>query len=273
LLVAGSCWILSGSSFGNFERALDWRVPTKDSFSQDMVAFKVMMGSSTVYWHIKPFQASLYHFQVIQRLLRIGFVVCHWKRALDKRRPMRWRFIHTVLEILTMAASSKLDKLGLQVMNAARFQDSSLSSDTEHHSRFNIYHAIQEFEPFIGTWHVYQRFSVSLPSDLEFHCLRCVSFDGSLESKLISGWDFLLWFLSSICCCRRLILPTKHSLSSHGYRSREAKWRMALYQDFLLFSLVLSCGVRHLTTPFGFFPDLTRDSVSPWRIPCLVKIP
>jgi hypothetical protein len=47
---------------------------------------------------------------------------------------------------------------------------------------------------------------------------------------------------------------------------------MALYQDFLLCSLVLSCGVRHLT-PFGFFPDLTRDSVSPWRIPCLVKIP
>jgi hypothetical protein len=101
LLVAGSCWILSGSSFGNFERALDWLVPTKDSFSQDTGAFKVMMGSSTVYWHIKPFQASLYHFQVIQRLLRIGFVVCHWKRALDKRRPKRWRFIHTVLEILS----------------------------------------------------------------------------------------------------------------------------------------------------------------------------
>lgn len=56
-----------------------------------------------------------------QRLLGIGFVICHWKHALDKR-PKRLRFIHTVLEILTLAASSKLDKLGLQVMNAARFQ-------------------------------------------------------------------------------------------------------------------------------------------------------
>jgi hypothetical protein len=60
LFVAGSCWILSGSSSGNFEPALDLLVRTKFSCSQYMVAFKVMMGSSTVrYWHISSLSKLL----------------------------------------------------------------------------------------------------------------------------------------------------------------------------------------------------------------------
>jgi hypothetical protein len=108
LFVAGSCWILSGSSSGNFEPALDLLVRTKFSCSQDMVAFKVMTRLSTgFYWQLSSLsQASLCQFQVTQRLLGVGFVICHWKHALDKRpklhdslftlylRLLQWRLVY-----------------------------------------------------------------------------------------------------------------------------------------------------------------------------------
>jgi hypothetical protein len=126
-------------------------------------------------------------------------------------------------------------------------------------------------------------FSHSLVHDVYASTLLCITakwFRVSLDSYalyLLMNLSNLNWFQAGIVFFQVFVVI------SAGFFQQSIRFPVVAIEGGQVtngtlprFSDIPSCAFMwhsSLVDAFRFFPDLTRGSVSPWRIPCLVKIP